>query len=282
MSFYVRAIKHYYYSMIKLKIIVPLLIAIILFILIILKKGTIMDDVDLIRGPRGEVVKKTRSNHELLIHLFNTGINLLINANKFLQPEADSIDPMTSEGSSKIAVWRFLSTLPISLTWSFDTALCGDYGISKNILRLSLEESIKLAYYSEFPESALKQVVHSKDKDEKNISEMLKDLDLPQKSGLLKLHGNLSNFYAHANFNIPPEIAYDENESVAIGGGSRYDPDIFKSIVKQLMILNCVVFKYIYHRFPTMYMNTNLLGELEKYFSSVKGLDIPVQDITPP
>ena len=228
-----------------------------------------MNEIDIIRGPRGQVVKKTRVNHDSIIKLFGSGANLLIDANRSVQAESRLLDHKTQEGSSKLAVWRFLSMLPISLAWCFDTALCGDYGISKNILRLSLEETIKLIYYSEFPEAAHKQVVYSKDTDLVNISDMLKELNIPAKRGFLKLYGNLSNFYCHANFNIPPEIAYEENGNISIGGGSRYLPDTFENIVKQLLQLNANALKYTANRFPVILEDLEFLTKLNNYIQSM-------------
>ena len=205
-----------------------------------------------IREVRGVIANQTISHFPELVRLVETGIELLRESNWLVKPRDGSVNLKTSEGASKVAVWRFLSTLPISTTWCLDIALCGDYLISKNILRLALEESIKLIYYSAFPEHALKQIARSRSKDVITIPQMLKRIELAQEKGLLELYGNLSNFYAHANLNLPPELIYEEEGKVLIGGGSRFLPAIFEAICQQLIILLGNALKFVLLRFPEL------------------------------
>lgn len=214
-----------------------------------------MSTIEQIRLPRQEVFNKTKKLFPKEIELFEEGISLLLECMENLQPEGEKTDKNTPDGASKFAIWRFLSTLPISLTWCLDIALCGDYMIAKNILRLSLEETIKLSYYSAFPNSALDQITKSRDSDDIRLSKMIKKLELEQQEGILGLYKDISNYYSHANLNLPPEILYEENQEIQIGGGSRFIQKTFRGIVSQLLILIAHTLKFTLLRYHQLLEN---------------------------
>ncbi len=200
------------------------------------------------------------------LQVFNEGVLLLMDAGDILVDTEKAPDIHKSEGASKFAAWRFLSTLPTSLFWSCDIALKGDYGISKNILRLSLEELVKLAYFVTFPDRALRQVVHERDSDETDLAEMLQQLDFDKRQELMKLYGDLSSFYSHANLNLPQELVYDKPEKgIQIGGGPRYRPDLFEPIIQQLIIIVANSIKFIVIRFPHLLNDMTWKNRFEEF-----------------
>ena len=229
-----------------------------------------MSSLDNIKAYRLRVMELTTTRFANFLVLFDEGVSLLIDASAILEATHKTTDHHTAKGASEAAAWRFLSTLPTSATWCFETALSGDYGIAKNIIRLTLEETVKLAYYITFPDKALRQVTLDRDKDEVDIADMLKSLEFEHRSGLIRLHGDLSTFYSHANLNLPTELIYQEQETrVLIGGGPRFDPDLFEPIVQQLLILVANALKYILIRFPSVSQNTAWLAQFEKYLPTV-------------
>jgi hypothetical protein len=237
-----------------------------------------MFHLNIIRKPRQEIYNKSKQQFAEIIELLENGIDLVVKCTEILQPEGDVTDRNTPDGASKFAVWRFVSTLPISATWCLDTALCGDYSISKNILRLSLEETIKLSYYSAFPDSALKQITRSRNNDEISIPKMLDQLELDHRKGILSLYGDISNFYSHANLNLPSELVYDEGGKISIGGGSRFIPSTFEAIVFQLIILIGNALKFVTFRYEILLKNDDwmktfrfFLEEGDKLVNSNKG-----------
>ena len=137
-----------------------------------------MNSLPIIREPRKLIKSQTIDQFTQLITLFEIGISLLVDCTNILKDEGSSLSLETAEGASKYATWRFLSTLPISIVWCFDIAQNGDYLISKNLLRLSIEESIKLAYYATHPGQALRQIVQDRDSDEVNLSYMIEELNI--------------------------------------------------------------------------------------------------------
>lgn len=214
---------------------------------------------------RRQISKRTTEKFAGLIAVFDDAISLLIDANAILEGLYSVTDHHTAEGASQTAAWRFLSTLPTSIGWCYFAALSGDYSISKNLLRLTLEEAVKLAYYVTFPDKALRQILRDSDKDKTNIKNMLKDLGNEQRSGLMRLHGELSAFYSHANLNLPPELIFKEPDGrIVIGGGPRFEPDLFEPIVHQLLILTANALKDILIGFPRLAEDGTWLARFEK------------------
>jgi len=196
-----------------------------------------MNNLDKLKSLRQKFYRDTISDFGKSLQLFYEGVSLLMDASDILVLTEKVSDHHTVDGASKTAAWRFVSTLPTSLYWCCEIAMSGDYGIAKNILRLSLEEFVKLAYYSTFPDKALKQVVRGRDSDEIDLGDMLKQLEFEHRSGILRLHGDLSAFYSHANLNLPHELVFKEHEEIQIGGGPRFSPDLFEPIIQQLIII---------------------------------------------
>ncbi len=210
-----------------------------------------MNNLDTLRVLRQTIYKDTSKYFENYLEVFHTGMSLVLDASDMLVEKEKESDHRTSDGASKLAAWRFISTMPTSVIWCNETALCGDYGIAKNILRLSLEEFVKLVYYVTFPDKALRQVNHDRDKDEVDLASMLKQLDFEGRQGLLKLHGDLSAFYSHANLNLPQEMVYHiHDEQIQLGGGPRFAPELFEPIIQQLIIIVANTIKYMVIRFP--------------------------------
>lgn len=210
-----------------------------------------MNNLETLLAYRQKIHKDTLHLFGDQLDLFNMGISLLLDASDMLVETEKETDHNTGDGASKTAAWRFISTLPASLLWCSETALSGDYGIAKNILRLSLEEFVKMSYYTTFPEKALRQVTRDRDKDEIDLAEMLKQLDLENRQDILKLHGDLSAFYAHANLNLPQELVYRGLENqIQIGGGPRFTPEFFEPIIQQLIIIVANTIKCLVIRFP--------------------------------
>ena len=100
-----------------------------------------MNDLNSLRSQRRQIAEQTAKQCSDLIKLFEEGMSLLIDASEILEAREKNINRNTVEGASKTAAWRFLSTLPTSASWSFETALSGDYIIAKNILRLTLRRN---------------------------------------------------------------------------------------------------------------------------------------------
>lgn len=197
-----------------------------------------MSSFDDIKKLRFRIYQETIRRLDKYLRLVRDGTSLLIDASEILESEEKSADHRTAEGASKTAAWRFLSTLPTSSFWCCEIAMSGDYGIAKNILRLTLEELVKLAYYVTFPDKALRRVAQDRDSDEVNLADMLHQMDFKQRDGLMRLHGELSAFYSHANLNLPQELVFHElDNSIRIGGGPRFSPNIFEPIIQQLLII---------------------------------------------
>uniref|UniRef100_A0A832H0P1 Uncharacterized protein n=1 Tax=Oscillatoriales cyanobacterium SpSt-402 TaxID=2282168 RepID=A0A832H0P1_9CYAN len=229
-----------------------------------------MSSFDNLKTQRRQIEKQTTKQFGKYLRLFDDGISLLIDATEILESTDKLTNHRTVEGASKTAAWRFLSTLPSSAIWCCETALGGDYGIAKNILRLTLEEAVKLAYYVTFPEQALRQVTQGRDKDDVDLAEMLRQLDLEHKKSLIRLHGELSAFYSHANLNLPAEMVfYEQGGRITIGGGPRFSPDLFEVIVQQLLILMTNALKYVVIRFPGLAENSVWAKRFEAYFPTV-------------
>lgn len=224
-----------------------------------------MNSSDTLWALRRQISMQTAEKFVELIAVFDDALSLLIDTNAILEGLYKITDHHTSEGASQSAAWRFLSTLPTSIDWCYFAALNGDYGISKNLLRLTLEEAVKLAYYVTFPDKALRQILRGGDNDETNIGNMLKALDSERRSGLMRLHGELSAFYSHANLNLPPELIFKESDGrTVIGGGPRFAPDLFEPIVHQLLILAVNVLRDISIGFPRLTEDSNWLAKFEK------------------
>lgn len=82
---------------------------------------------------------------------------------------------------------------------------------------------------------------------------MLKELGNEKRTGVMRLHGDLSAFYSHANLNLPPELIYKEPDGrIVIGGGPRFDLDLFEPIVHQLLILIANALKDALLGFPKL------------------------------
>lgn len=219
---------------------------------------------------RRQIHEQTIRQFGKYLQFFNDGISLLIDASEILESTDKTTDHHTSEGASKTAAWRFLSTLPSSSIWCCEIALSGDYSIAKNILRLTLEETVKLAYYVNFPEKALRQITQDRDKDEVDLAEMLRHLDFEHQKDLIRLHGDLSAFYSHANLNLPTEMVFHEEDSrIRIGGGPRFSPDIFEAIIQQLLILVANALKYIVIRFSGLIEDSTWMKRFENYVTTV-------------
>jgi hypothetical protein len=232
-----------------------------------------MNNLEKLDFLRQKYYQDTIKEFEKQLKVFNEGTLLLMDASDILVDTVEAPDIHTSEGASKIAAWRFLSTLPTSLFWCCDIALKGDYGISKNILRLCLEELVKLAYYVAFPNRALRQVVHEKDSDETDLGEMLMQLDFDKRQDIMKSYGDLSSFYSHANLNLPPEMVYDEpKKGIQIGGGPRYRPDLFEPIIQQLIIFIANSIKVIVIRFPHLLEDKAWKNRFEEFV--LKAVDV--------
>ncbi len=229
-----------------------------------------MNSLDKLKAYRRQVSEQTASQFAALLRLYDEGVSLLVDASGILESKNRVTDHHTADGASQAAAWRFLSTLPSSAIWCCETAIGGDYGIAKNILRLVLEETVKLAYYVSFPDRALKQVTLDSDKDEVNLGDMLRQLEFEHRSGLMRLWSDLSTYYVHANLNLPPELIYHEKGgAVLIGGGPRLDPGLFEPIMHQLLILITNALKYILIRFPSVAEDNAWLARFEKYVPAV-------------
>jgi len=224
-----------------------------------------MNNLDKLKSLRQKFYRDTISDFGKSLQLFYEGVSLLMDASDILVLTEKVSDHHTVDGASKTAAWRFVSTLPTSLYWCCEIAMSGDYGIAKNILRLSLEEFVKLAYYSTFPDKALKQVVRGRDSDEIDLGDMLKQLEFEHRSGILRLHGDLSAFYSHANLNLPHELVFKEHEEIQIGGGPRFSPDLFEPIIQQLIIIVANSIKYVVIRFPYLMDDKPWMNRFEKF-----------------
>ncbi|MBM3152135.1 MAG: hypothetical protein FJZ96_08035 [Chloroflexi bacterium] len=225
-----------------------------------------MNNLAKLKSLRQKIYQDTTSNFGEHLQLFYEGNSLLLDASDILVSTEKVSDHHTADGASKTATWRFVSTLPTSLYWCCEIAVSGDYGIAKNILRLSLEEFVKLAYYSTFPDKALRQVVRDRDSDEIDLGDMLKQLELEHRSGILRLYGDLSAFYSHANFNLPRELVFEEPEKqIQIGGGPRFSPDLFEPIIQQLIIIVANSIKYVVIRFPYLIDDKVWMGRFEEF-----------------
>ncbi len=86
-----------------------------------------MSSLDNIKTFRRKIAEETTAQFSDLILLFDEGILLLIDASEILEASHKMADHHNAEGASEAAAWRFLSTLPSSATWCFETALSGDY-----------------------------------------------------------------------------------------------------------------------------------------------------------
>lgn len=226
-----------------------------------------MNNLDKIKAHRKQIRIQTTQQFEELIALFNSGIILLIDSSNIFAVDDIIQDRSTAQGASETATWRFLSTLPTSVLRSFEAALEGDISIAKSILRLSLEEAIKLAYYVEFPEKALQQITEDRDRDSVGFSDILDKLEFKEGKKLKKLHGVLSNLYLHANLNIPSELLHEENGIKYLAGGPIYLPDQFEAIVNQLLVIIAIAMKYIYKRFPKI--DLKWVGRLLEFLAKV-------------
>jgi hypothetical protein len=225
-----------------------------------------MNNLDNLKSLRQKIYRDTTSHFGKYLRLFYEGISLFLDASDILVSTEKVSDHHTMEGASKTAAWRFISTLPTSLFWCCEIAISGDYGIAKNILRLSLEEFVKLAYYVTFPDKALKQVIRDRDNDEADLGDMLKQLDFEHRQNLMRLHGDLSAFYSHANLNLPQELVFHEPEKqIQIGGGPRFSSDLFEPIIQQLIIIVANSIKYIVIRFPYLADNKTWMNRFEEF-----------------
>ncbi len=232
-----------------------------------------MNNLDNLKTSRQQIYRDTMHQFGKQLHLFQEGCLLLMDASDILVDTEKKADHHTAEGASKSAAWRFISTLHTSLFWCCETALNGDYAISKNILRLSLEEMIKLEYYVAFPDMALKQVEQDSDKDEVNLAQMLRELDFEDRQNLLKVYGNLSALYAHANFNLPPELVFHElDNQTRIGGGPRFSPDFFDPIIHHLIAIVANSLRCVVIRFPYLADNQTWMNQLENFGARVTGI----------
>lgn len=105
---------------------------------------------------RQRIAQRTTEGYADLVVVVDSAISFLIDTVATLEGFYKVTEHHTAEGASQAASWRFLSTLPTSVSWCYYIALRGDYGIAKNLLRLSLEEAVKLSYYVAFPDRASK------------------------------------------------------------------------------------------------------------------------------
>jgi hypothetical protein len=200
---------------------------------------------------RRGIYEKTVSEFPRYVQLHNEAIALLIDASGILEKLGMGANHDTAEGASKSAAFRFMSSIPTTAHWIIESARSGDYGISKSLLRLLLEESVKLAFYVQFPIEALKQVVRDRDTDDVDLSDMLDRLNIEKKAGVLRLHGQLSALYVHANLNLPTELLDKQADGkIFLVGGPRYRADLFEPIAQQILILLVNTIKSILQRFP--------------------------------
>ncbi|MEW6083306.1 MAG: hypothetical protein AB1607_01805 [Chloroflexota bacterium] len=125
---------------------------------------------------------------------------------------------------------------------------------------------MKLAYYVTFSDKALKEIVRDRDRNEINLGDMLIQLDFEHRQNLMRLHGDLSAFYSHANLNLPRELVFQEPEKhILIGGGPRFSPDLFEPIIQQLIIIVANSIKYIVKRFSYLVDNKMWMHRFEEF-----------------
>jgi len=197
--------------------------------------------------------RKTEETFPELLDAVREAIELLIDATEVLVNSGARGEHRSPEGASRSAVWRFLSTLPSSATWCLEASVSGDSYIAKALLRLCLEEAVKLAYYGEQPAAALRQVMSGKTADETEIDEMIRALAPAREKEYMRLWGHLSNLYVHANLNLPPELIYEaESGEPQIGGGPRFDPQLFQPIAEQLLAFIVTALFAAARRFPEL------------------------------
>jgi hypothetical protein len=238
-----------------------------------------MNNLDKIKNSEKQIAEQTTKQFPAIMQLFDEGISLLVDATTILEDSSKAINQHTQDGASQTAAWRFLSTLPISANYSFQIALAGNYLVAKHILRLALEETIKLGYYVSFPEQALQQIVRDSDNDHVNLSRMLQQLDPENRLELIKLHAHLSKAYSHANLNLPPELLFTaDGKPIYISGGPCFLPDVFKAIAQQLLILVANALKFILKRFPILFENAIWTARALAFIKSIlesMGIQIP-------
>lgn len=212
-----------------------------------------MDSYETLRVHRNAISRETSNRFPKHLAALAQAVNLLIDATEVIQRSEQRADHHTPEGASKFAVWRFLSAIPSAASLCIEAASAGDYFEAKTLLRLILEEAVKLAYYAEHPDDALRQVERSRDKDDIGLSLVVAQVAKDRGSGLMRLHGYLSAYYSHANVNIPPELIYlDDPQHPQIGGGPRFAPDLFEPIAQQLLLLVANALHAATKRFPSL------------------------------
>lgn len=238
-----------------------------------------MNNLDKIKRSEKQIAEQTTKQFPVILQLFDDGISLLVDATAILEGSSKAINHHTQDGASQTAAWRFLSTLPISANCSFQIALAGNYLVAKHILRLALEETVKLGYYVTFPEQALQQIVRDSDNDHISLGRMLQQLDPQNQRGFIKLHGYLSTGYSHANLNLPPELlSTADGKPIYISGGPCFLPDVFEPIAQQLLILVANAVKFTLKRFPILFENANWTARALAFIKSIlesSGIQIP-------
>ena len=232
-----------------------------------------MNNLDKLAYLRQKYYRDSKNQFSVYLNTFYDGLSLFIDASDLLVETEKVSNHHTVEGASKTAAWRFISTLPTSLFWCCEISLSGDYAIAKNILRLTLEEFVKLAYYVTFPEKALRQVAHGSEKDEVDLNNMLKEMDFEHRKNLMRLHGELSIYYSHANYNLPQELIFQESgKRPQIGGGPHYSSDLFEPIIQQLIIIIANSIKYMVNRFPYLLENETWLKRFEGFVTNADNI----------
>lgn len=201
---------------------------------------------------RQDIKNSTANRFKDEIEIFYRGISLLLDVSEILEHLYPIQDRKTSEGASQSAAWRFLSTSPTSSLRSFECALEGDFSIAKHILRLNLEETLKLAYYAVEPKEALRVINLDRDNDGIRFSELIKALELSESNGLGQLYGQLSNLYTHANLNVTEELVREKNGEIYIAGGPVENYEIFEAILQQLLMFIANIIKYLPISFPLL------------------------------